>query len=90
MEEYFLSLDYKIEDNDALRDPQKEGYLKTYEFFREGKNKAILQVPVGCGKSGLASILPFGIATGRVLVIAPNLTIRDGLNCPGFAGGRFV
>jgi excisionase family DNA binding protein len=79
LDEYFLSLDYKIEENDALRDPQKEGYLKTYEFFREGKNKAILQIPVGCGKTGLASILPFGIATGRVLVIAPNLTIRDGL-----------
>lgn len=80
LDEYFLSLDYKIEDNDALRDPQKDGYLKTYEFFREGKNKAILQIPVGCGKTGLASILPFGIATGRVLVIAPNLTIRDGLS----------
>ena len=75
-----MSLDYKIEENEALRDPQKEGYLKTYEFFREGKNKAILQIPVGCGKTGLASILPFGIATGRVLVIAPNLTIRDGLS----------
>lgn len=80
LDEYFLSLDYKIEENDALREPQKEGYLKTYKFFREGKNKAILQMPVGCGKTGLASILPFGIATGRVLVIAPNLTIRDGLS----------
>ncbi len=80
LDEYFLSLDYKIEENDALREPQKEGYLKTYEFFREGKNKAILQIPVGCGKTGLASILPFGIATGRVLVIAPNLTIRNGLS----------
>jgi DNA repair protein RadD len=80
LDEYFLSLDYKIEENDALRDPQKEGYLKTYEFFREGKNRAILQIPVGCGKTGLASILPFGIATGRVLVIAPNLTIRNGLS----------
>ncbi len=79
MEEYFLSLDYRIEDNDALREPQLEGYLKTYQFFHDGKNKAIIQIPVGCGKTGLASILPFGIATGRVLVIAPNLTIRDGL-----------
>lgn len=80
LDEYFLSLDHKIEENDALRDPQKEGYLKTYEFFREGKNKAILQIPVGCGKTGLASILPLGIASGQVLVIAPNLTIRDGLS----------
>ena len=80
LDEYFLSLDYKIEENDALREPQKEGYLNTYKFFREGKNKAILQIPVGCGKTGLAAILPFGIATGRVLMIAPNLTIRDGLS----------
>ena len=31
---------------------------------------------MGCGKTGLIAILPFGIATGRVLVIAPNVTIR--------------
>lgn len=34
---------------------------------------------MGCGKSGLAAILPLGIAKGRVLVIAPNLTIKSGL-----------
>lgn len=79
MDKYFLSLDHKIEGNDALREPQREGYLNTYAFFQAGKNKAILQIPVGCGKSGLAAILPLGLATGRVLVIAPNLTIRDGL-----------
>jgi superfamily II DNA or RNA helicase len=39
----------------------------------------VIQVPVGCGKSGVAAILPFGIARGRVLVIAPNLTIKDEL-----------
>ena len=62
-----------------LRDPQRDGYLRTSEFFRAGKNKAILQIPVGCGKTGLASLLPLGLAEGRVLVIAPNLTIKDGL-----------
>src|SRR5690606_8256700 len=76
---YFLNLDYNIEDNGALREPQRDGYLRTYEFFKVGKNKAILQIPVGCGKSGLAAILPLGIAQGRVLALAPNLTIRDGL-----------
>ena len=30
-------------------------------------------------KIGLAAILPFGIARGRVLIIAPNLTIKDEL-----------
>jgi DNA repair protein RadD len=79
LESFFLSLDFDIEDNDSLREPQREGYVRTYDFFREGKNKAILQIPVGCGKTGLAALLPLGIAEGRVLVIAPNLTIKKGL-----------
>lgn len=79
IESFFTGLDFGIEENGALREPQREAYLRTYEFFAAGKNKAILQIPVGCGKSGLAAILPLGIAHGRVLVIAPNLTIRDGL-----------
>ena len=79
LESFFINLDFNIEGNDALRDPQRDGYLRTYEFFRAGKNKAILQIPVGCGKTGLASLLPLGLAEGRVVVIAPNLTIKDGL-----------
>jgi DNA repair protein RadD len=76
---FFLSLDFRIEGNENLRDPQRDGYLRTYEFFRAGKNKAILQIPVGCGKTGLASLLPLGLAEGRVIVVAPNLTIKNGL-----------
>ncbi len=76
-EAFFLNLDFQIEGNHALRDPQRDGYVRTQEFFAAGKNKAILQIPVGCGKTGLAALLPLGIATGRVIVIAPNLTIKD-------------
>jgi len=79
VEAFFLDLDFKIDGNEYLRDPQRDGYLRTYEFFRKGKNKAILQIPVGCGKTGLAALLPLGLAEGRVIVIAPNLTIKDGL-----------
>lgn len=79
MESFFLNLDFNIEDNDLLREPQRDGYLRTYEFFRSGKNRAILQIPVGCGKTGLASLFPLGLAEGRVLVVAPNLPIKDGL-----------
>jgi DNA repair protein RadD len=79
LQSFFLDADYSIDGNDHLRDPQRDGYLRTYEFFRAGKNKAILQIPVGCGKTGLASLLPFGLAEGRVIVIAPNLQIKDGL-----------
>jgi len=49
------------------------------DFFANGGQQAIVTIPVGCGKSGLICILPFGVAAGRVLVIAPNLTIKDEL-----------
>ena len=75
----FTDLDFNIEGNALLWEPQHDGYLRTFEFFKAGKNKAILQIPVGCGKTGLASLFPFGMAKGRVLVIAPNITIKDGL-----------
>jgi len=79
LQSFFLNLDFRIENNEYLREPQREGYCRVYEFFCAGKNKAILQIPVGCGKSGLASLFPLGIAEGRVLVIAPNLPIKNGL-----------
>lgn len=79
VESFFLNLDFNIEGNGSLREPQREAYIQVSDFFSKEKNKAILQIPVGCGKSGLASLLPLGIAQGRVLVIAPNLTIKKGL-----------
>ena len=79
IDSYFIETNYSIEDNEALREPQKEGYLRAYDFFNQGGKKAIIQMPVGCGKSGLAAILPFGIARGRVLIVSPNLTIKEEL-----------
>jgi len=79
IEDFFLNLNPNIEDNDFLREPQREGYLRTYDYFSRGDNQAIIQIPVGCGKSGLISLLPLGISKGRVLVIAPNLTIKEEL-----------
>lgn len=79
IESFFTSIDFNIESNEALREPQRDAYIRVSEFFSAGKNKAIIQIPVGCGKSGLAALLPLGVARGRVLIISPNLTIRDGL-----------
>lgn len=79
IEEFFINAEADIEDNLSLRDPQKEGYAQAYNYIANGGRRAILQLPVGCGKSGLISLLPLGISKGRVLVIAPNLTIRDEL-----------
>ena len=42
------------------------------------RRSAVVQIPVGCGKTGIIATLPVGISNGRVLVITPNLTIRTG------------
>jgi len=79
IEDFFVRTPANIEENLQLREPQIEAYQKLYDFFREGGKTAIIQIPVGCGKSGIAAIAPFGIARGRTLIVAPNLTIKDGL-----------
>jgi DNA repair protein RadD len=79
IEQFFIKTPAHIEENLQLREPQVEAYKELYKYFKAGGKAAILQIPVGCGKSGIAAIAPFGIAKGRVLVIAPNLTIKDGL-----------
>ena len=77
--DFFQDTPANIEANPNLRDPQRDAYLQAAAFFQRGGKKALLQLPVGCGKSGVAAILPFGIAEGRVLLIAPNLTIKNEL-----------
>jgi DNA repair protein RadD len=69
-----------IEENERLRDPQREAHRHVREHFQGSREHAILQIPVGCGKTGVMATLPFGIAEGRVLVITPNLTIRKGVS----------
>jgi DNA repair protein RadD len=79
IESFFTSVEANIEENPQIREPQREAYQRLYEYFKAGGKTAIIQIPVGCGKSGLAAIIPFGIASGRVLIISPNITIKDGL-----------
>jgi excisionase family DNA binding protein len=69
-----------IEANDRLREPQSQAHRAVREHFDQASEPAIIQIPVGCGKTGIIATLPFGIASGRVLVIAPNLTIRKGIS----------
>lgn len=68
-----------IQGNDKLRDPQREAHEATAAHFARSNEHAIIQIPVGCGKTGVIATLPFGIAHGRVLVITPNTTIRKGV-----------
>jgi superfamily II DNA or RNA helicase len=64
-----------ITDNKRLRIPQREAYMAARRHFSRTNEHAIIQLPVGCGKTGTMAILPFGIARGRVLVVTPNLEI---------------
>jgi superfamily II DNA or RNA helicase len=79
--DYFHSGAARILGNRALREPQRQAYLSLRAHF--GRDRAavpaILQVPTGCGKSGILAIAPYAVANGRVLVVAPNLTIKRGL-----------
>lgn len=69
-----------VEGNESLREPQREAHREVRRYFAESDDgHVILQIPVGCGKTGVIATLPFSIASGRVLVIAPNLEIRNGV-----------
>ena len=79
IEDFFTAVTCDIDENIHLREPQIEAYQALYDYFKNGERVAVVQIPVGCGKSGLAAIAPFGIARGRVLVITPNVTIKKGM-----------
>lgn len=75
----FATANADIEGNDLLREPQREAHRAVREHFATSNAPGILQIPVGCGKTGIMSTLPFNVSNGRVLVITPNLTIRKGV-----------
>ena len=75
----FATANADIEGNAALRDPQRQAHRACANTSWHDTGPAIVQIPVGCGKTGIMATLPFGIAQGRVLVITPNLTIRKGV-----------
>lgn len=65
--------------NTKLREPQIQAYAALLEYWKTSSKPALVQIPVGCGKTGLMAILPFGNCTKRALFVAPNLTIRSAL-----------
>lgn len=77
--QYFGSAPIKVRGNLKLRIPQVGAYFRVQEHFKVSTEPAICVMPVGSGKSGTIGLLPFRLAHGRVLVIAPNTEIRDGL-----------
>ena len=76
---YFMNSLPNIYDNKELRVPQINAYDRVYKHFvREGKNThAIVVLPTGVGKTGLMGLLPYFISNGRVLIITPQIVIKD-------------
>ncbi|WP_179880018.1 DEAD/DEAH box helicase family protein [Bradyrhizobium ottawaense] len=75
----FQTLMADIEANPKVREPQQGAHRAVRNHFETSDERVILQIPVGCGKTGVIATLPFGVAKGRTLVITPNLTIRTGV-----------
>jgi DNA repair protein RadD len=62
IERFFFETDVIISANGRLRTPQIQGHEAAREYFASGGHRAIEQIPVGCGKTGLISVLPFRVA----------------------------
>jgi superfamily II DNA or RNA helicase len=77
----FQNLSPNIDENNNLRDPQREGYQHIASHYREDspEREVGIILPVGCGKSGLMAIAPFATNSIRVLVIAPSVRIAKQL-----------
>jgi len=77
----FQTLAVNIDDNERIREPQREAYDAIVDHFanEENSREAGVVLPVGCGKSGLITLAPFAVRARKVLVIAPGLRIADQL-----------
>ena len=62
-----------------LREPQSASLLKMCRFLEpaEGGEKFLVVLPTGCGKTLVMSLAPFILDAGKVLIILPNVTIKD-------------
>src|SRR5712671_2055540 len=80
MKEMIVPFDQEaaIADNQQLRIPQREGWLRIRDHYRQQApaDEVGLVLPVGCGKSGLIAITPYAVGARRALVIAPGTRIR--------------
>ena len=69
-----------IEGNKSLLQPQLEAYRAAKSFYEEftqpDYKETLIIMPTGSGKTGLMSILPFKLSSGRVLIITPGKIIR--------------
>lgn len=64
--DFFAHQKVKIVGNSALREPQRDGYYRIKDHFASSREPGYIQLPVGCGKTGLMGLSPFSVAEGRV------------------------
>ncbi|PDZ33700.1 DEAD/DEAH box helicase [Bacillus toyonensis] len=76
---HFLDTKPFIYQNEYLREPQIQGYYHVYEHFmiKQKTSHAVMVLPTGVGKTGIMALLPYGISKGRVLIIAPQIVIKE-------------
>lgn len=79
MDSYFSETPAVILENENLREPQKQAYYKVYEhfIFKQENSHALIVIPTGVGKTGVMALIPYRISNGRVLIITPQLTVKD-------------
>ncbi|MGN7352339.1 DEAD/DEAH box helicase [Paenibacillus amylolyticus] len=76
---YFMLAKPLIVENEELREPQILAYIDTFNHFNaEGTQRdAVVILPTGAGKTGVMGMVPYGLCRGRVLIITPQLVIKD-------------
>ncbi|EOU2100370.1 restriction endonuclease subunit R [Clostridium perfringens] len=78
-ENYFINSMPNIQNNENLREPQFNSYVKAVEYYNgnyDNRNSLIV-LPTGVGKTGVIALLPFGLCKKRALIITPGTAIKD-------------
>ncbi|MEZ2657240.1 DEAD/DEAH box helicase [Aneurinibacillus aneurinilyticus] len=77
----FQSVKPFIEGNKALLKPQVAAYQAATSHYKESPHhkEVLIVMATGSGKTGLMSLLPFGLSKGKVLLVTPSKIIRKGV-----------
>jgi DNA or RNA helicases of superfamily II len=77
----FQNLSPTVMGNDKLRIPQQGAYsaVETHYAGANAEREVGMILPVGCGKSGVITLLPFALKARRALVVAPSVKIAEQL-----------
>ncbi len=77
MARFFNSVQPHIKGNPNLCDPQVEGWFRTRQHFLKSKDHTILQIPVGCGKTGKLLMVPPRRRFHGTVTLNPARLIKD-------------